>query len=140
MNVSLSSKPKYDPQGSWLFISVLAVFALGIIGSAVSSYLAKKGEQRRANWPQTAGTPIGTRVIQEPPTPRFPKAIYVGQCSVEYVVHGKRYAVWAASGYLDPDAAWVADRVRDCPVSRYAVHYNPQDPSDASAERLDGPP
>lgn len=134
MNVGHSHKPKYDPKGSWLYISVVAVLALGSIGPAVSSYLAEKSRQRRANWPQTAGRPIGTRVIRQPPTRRFRQARYVQQCSVEYVVDGKRYTLWAASGYLDPDATWVVHRVRDCPVSQYAVHYNPKDPSDASAE------
>ena len=67
-------------------------------------------------------------------------ALYVGECSVEYIVAGKRYTVWAASGYFDPNPTWMADRMRTCPVSHYAVHYNPDDPSDAFAERLDGPP
>lgn len=90
----------------------------------------------RINW--KAVPPIGVaRLIEEFPTRGFPRAIFEGECSVQYIVDGRRYTLWAASGYLDPDARWVADKVRDCPVARYSVHYNPQDPSDASAERVE---
>jgi len=30
--------------------------------------------------------------------------MYVGQCSVEYMVEGKTNSLWAGSGYLDPGA------------------------------------
>ncbi len=139
MNVRHSSKSKHDPRGSWLFILVVGVIALGVIGSAFSSYFVQKIEQRRGNWPQTAGKPIQTRVIQEPPTLKFPKALYVGQCMVEYVVEGKRYAVWTASEFRSADASWVTDKVLECPASRYVVRYNPNNPSDATAEQLADP-
>jgi len=66
--------------------------------------------------------------------------MYVGECSIEYVVDGKRYSVWAKSGYLDPDPQFVSDRMDKCPATEFAVYYNPKDPSDAQVERLDGPP
>src|SRR5579864_2666531 len=133
-------KGAYDPRGSWVDISVIGVMALGVVASMISPYFREISERKRANWPQTKGTPKGTRVIKEPPTPRFITPLYVGQCSVEYTVGGKQYTLWAASGYLDPDSAWVADRMQECPVSRYVVRYNPENPSDASAVRVDGPP
>jgi hypothetical protein len=140
MKGSHDSKPRYDARGSWLFITVFGVFALGIVGSMVSPYLADRNERKRANWPQVEGRPVGTRVIKDPPTPRFPTTLYVGECSVEYIVAGRRYTIWAGSGYLDPDLNWITDKLRDCPVPRYAVHYNPRDPSDASAKRWDSSP
>jgi hypothetical protein len=63
--------------------------------------------------------------------------MYVGQCLVEYTVHGKRYSLWAASGYLDRDRNFIADKMRECPVPLYFVHYNPKNPADALAIRAD---
>ncbi len=135
-------KPKrtYDPAGSWLYIAVFGIMALGIIGIFISSRIQVRNEQKQADWPEIRGRPTGTRIIKEPPTKAIPTGMYIGQCSVEYVVAEKRYIVWAASGYLDPDVKWIADRMHECPVSRYAVHYNPLNPGEATATRLDGPP
>jgi hypothetical protein len=59
--------------------------------------------------------------------------MYVGQCLVEYTVAGRRYTVLAGGGYMDPERKFVAERMVECPVSHYSVHYNPEDPADADA-------
>jgi hypothetical protein len=61
--------------------------------------------------------------------------MYVGECSVEYTVGSKRYAVWVGAGYLDPDPKFVSDKMEECPVSHWVVHYNPSDPADGYASR-----
>ena len=131
--------PIRDPQDSWLFISLFGVMALGIIAMMIAPNFAERTERKRASWPRTNGEPTGARVVTEAPTERFPVTMYVGQCSVGYTVAGRRYSIWAASGYLDPDVKWMADRMHECPVSQFVVHYNPQNPADATAERIDGP-
>jgi hypothetical protein len=113
--------------------------ALGMLLSFISPYFVEKRRRVQEDWPQTTGTPIDTRIVEEPPQPRFTIRLYVGQCLVEYSVAGKHYTVWAGAGYLDRDRSFVADRVKVCPISQYVVHYNPRDPSEASAKRWDGP-
>jgi hypothetical protein len=140
MKTSHSPKPTYDPQGSWLYISVFGVMVLGMVAMVISPYFREIDERKRANWPQTKGTPKRTRVVTQAATRQFPITVYVGQCSVEYIVADRQYSLWASSGYVDKDLKWIADRMQECPVSQYVVRYNPVNPSDASAERLDGPP
>jgi hypothetical protein len=139
MNKDDKLNPTHNPQASWLFISVFGVMALGIIAIMVAPQFAERGERERASWPETNGKPTATRVIAEGPTERFPITMHVGQCSVDYTVGGKHYSLWAASGYLDPDLKWMADRMRECPVSHFVVHYNPANPAEAFAERTDEP-
>ncbi len=123
-----------------MFMLVIGIMTLGMVASVISPYFIERGERKRASWPQTRGKPTRTRVVTDGPTPRFPVTMYIGQCSVEYTVAGKQYSLWAGAGYLDKDSKWIADKMREYPVSSYVVRYNPQDPSDASAERLDGSP
>ena len=142
MTTSHNSKPRCNPLENVRFITVLGilliavlgVFVLDMIGSRVSSYVAERNQKKHANWLVAEGVPRETRVIKDR------RALYVGECSVEYTVEGKQYTVWAASGYLDPDQHWMAEKMRACPVYHYTVHYNPKDPSDAFAEKLDGQP
>jgi hypothetical protein len=131
-------EPAYDPKGSWMYISVIGVVALVMVAVVITPYFRERSERKRASWPQTKGTPTGTRIIKEPPTPRFPIAIYIGQCSVDYTVAGKGYSLWAGAGYVDRDSKWIADRMQECPIAHYVVHYNPRDrqthlPNDSSS-------
>jgi hypothetical protein len=121
-------------------ISVFGLIVLGLVAVMASVYLGERHRRLRENWPEVRGRPTNTRTVKNPPTRQFPITTYVGECFVEYTVAGKHYSIWAASGYLDPDPTFIADRMQVCPVSRYAVHYNPQDPSDAFAERVDEMP
>jgi len=57
--------------------------------------------------------------------------MYVGECSVKYTVGDKQYSVWLASGYLDQDPKFIEDKMQACRVSRYAIHYNPQNAADS---------
>jgi hypothetical protein len=134
------SKPPPDPLSSWMSISVFGLTALCLVAVMGSVYLGERHRRVRRNWSEVRGSPTTTRTVKNPPTERFPITMYGGECSVEYTVAGKHYSIWAASGYFDPDPKFIGDRMQVCPVSRYAVHYNPQDPSDAFAERVDGVP
>ena len=129
-----------DPLSSWQAIAVFGLMALVAVGAMSAPYLAERRRRKRDEWPQVRGTPTGTRTVKEPPKILFYMTIYSGECSVEYTVAGKRYSVWDPSGYLDPNPKWVSDHMQQCPVSRYVVHYNPEDPSDAFGERQNGPP
>jgi hypothetical protein len=132
-------EPTYDSLYSWKLISVMGLMAGAMLVSFISPYFLEKRRRVQEDWPQSPGTSIDTRIVEEPPQPRFPIRLYVGQCLVEYSVSGKRYTVWAGAGYLDRDRAFVADRITVCPISRFVVHYNPRDPSEAFARRWDGP-
>ena len=125
-------EPTYDALQSWMFISVIGFMVLGLLASVVTSRFAERRRQIRADWPEVRGTPIDTRIVLESRR-NGPFQMYVGQCLVEYTVAGRRYTVWAGGGYMDPERKFVAERMVECPVSHYSVHYNPEDPADADA-------
>jgi hypothetical protein len=133
-------KKTFDPLSSWLVISFFGLIVVCVVAAMSVAYFGRRGQRLRENWPSANGSPTGTRIVREPPTERFPITMYVGECSVEYTVADKQYSVWVASGYLDQDPKFIADKMQECPVSRYAIHYNPQNPADSFGERLDGPP
>jgi hypothetical protein len=134
------SRPVDNPIVGWRSLAVFAIVVLCLVAVFGGQYWQERHQRLRETWPAVKGIPTGTRVVKEPPTQRFPITMYVGQCSVEYFVQGKRYSVWAASGYLDPDPKFVSDRMGDCPASDYVVRYNPHNPSEAYGERQGGPP
>lgn len=127
----------YDALQSWKFISVIGILGLGIIASIVSSYVAERRDQEKRNWPSTKGVPIDTRIVKDPPTQRFTMTMYHGECSVRYVVAGKTYSVWTGADYMDPDRNFVAERMGECPIRCFVVHYNPVDATDAIARNCD---
>jgi hypothetical protein len=114
----------------------MAVLSAVVLGALLYA-LAEGGKQERPSegWPETVGIARSTRVTRHPPLENFPITMYIGECQVEYFVDGKRYSLWASSGYEDPDPKFIADRMVECPASRYWVQYNPANPSEASAER-----
>jgi hypothetical protein len=120
---------------SWRPIAVYAVLGLLVLVAVGAGYWRDSQDRLHDAWPQVPGRPIGTRIVKESPTPRFRVTMYVGECSVEYTVGSKRYAVWVGAGYLDPDPKLVSDKMEECPVSHWVVHYNPSDPADGYASR-----
>ena len=119
---------------------MFGLIVLCMVAAMSAPYLAERRRKIRENLPRVNGKAVSTRVVKDPPTQRFTITMYVGECSVEYIVGGKKYALWARSGYLDPDLKFISDKMQECPVSRYVVQYNPQNASEAFAEQLDGPP
>jgi hypothetical protein len=118
----------------WRSRAIFALLALGILLAFAASIWRSN---RQATWPEVKGRPTATRIVRWAGSPYFPHTMYAGQCSIDYVVQGKHYSTWANSEYMDQDARFISDRMNTCPSTHFAVHYNPKDPSDAVAERLD---
>lgn len=115
---------------------VVIVAAIGTMGAGGAiAYQHTRYEHSRSKWPEVSGAPTGTRVVQEPANRSFSLPMYRGECRVKYLAQGKEYTIWAASGFLSSDAKFIADRMEECPTSNFLVHYNPENPQDAVAER-----
>jgi hypothetical protein len=127
-----------DPLSSWQAIAVFGLMALVAVGAMSAPYLAERRRRKRDEWPQVRGTPTGTRTVKEPPKILFYMTIYSGECSVEYTV-AETVLCLGSIRLSRPQSKWVSDHMQQCPVSRYVVHYNPEDPSDAFGERQNGP-
>jgi hypothetical protein len=120
---------------TWGHVAVVGFLALLIVGTVVINRVANLRQEEREQWPTTTGVPIDTRVEEIPPSRSFIRPFYAGQCLVQYTVAGRRYSVWAGSGYMDIDRKFVEERVTNCPVDHYFVHYNPKQPAESYANR-----
>lgn len=132
-------EPTNDPRWSWVFISVMGFAALYYVVLVATPYMSERRRRIEQGWPQTRGIPIGTRVVQEAATRKFPYRAYVGECSVTYSVAGKQYTIWTGAGYTDSDRVALAGKMTECPITHFVVRYNPKDPSEAVAKRWDSP-
>jgi hypothetical protein len=127
-----------NPPSNWLSIVLLGFMALLMIAMIGGPYMAERQRTIQESWPRVQGKSTDTRIVRRAPTGRnFPFIVYVGECAVEYSVAGKKYSVWVPSGYASPDPKFIFDKVQECPVSRYAVHYNPKNPGEAVAKGID---
>jgi hypothetical protein len=77
---------------------------LAIVGVFAVDTWQNKSQRKKDHWPRVVGKASASRVVEKPPTENFHTTMYVGQCSVEYMVEGKTNSLWAGSGYLDPGA------------------------------------
>jgi hypothetical protein len=137
MKRNLGVRASHDPRHSWIFVAVLGLVALAYVGIVITNYLGERRERMIRSWPTTRGVPVTTRVVRETATRTFPYAAYGGECSVKYTVDGKDRFLWVGTGYMDPDPGVMADKMQECPIPRYVVHYNPKEPADAVAERFE---
>jgi hypothetical protein len=136
----LRGKPNPDRSSemagwTWGHIAVFGFLALLILGTVAIDWVDNLHQREREQWPTTTGVPIDTRVEELPPSRSFIRPFYVGQCLVQYTVAGRRYLIWAGSGYMDADRRFVEERVINCPVDHYLVHYNPKQAADSYASR-----
>lgn len=130
----LHTEPKRWPAIHLLAVPVIGLFALAIVGVFAVDMWQNRSQRIRDHWPQVLGRATTSRVVKEPPTEAFHTTMYVGQCSVEYIVEGKTYSLWAGSGYLDPDPTFMSERLDDCIGWKYIIRYNPRNPNEAYAQ------
>lgn len=134
------AQPTGSPLYSWQSLLFFAVVAFGCVSILLVNYHAEQWReadmQKSMSWPATPGSPVDTRIIEQPLTKAtfrwFRGKLYVGECLVAYSVSGKQYSVWTEASRT-ADIKKLRDDMRACPIHTYTVHYDPHEPCDARA-------
>jgi hypothetical protein len=113
--------------------------AIALISAALGlgAYLIHTGSTD--SWPETGCIIVGTRVVRaDQGNAGRVIVMYQGEYQLRYTVDGHDHYIWVNSGWADADRQFVQGKVdanansRDCD---FRIHYNPNHPSEAVAER-----
>lgn len=134
------AQPDGRVRSGWLTVSVLSLVAFGVAGSALVSHYAERWREadmrKWDSWPATQGSPVDTRIVEQPLTKssfRWNRGKWhAGECQVAYSVGGRRYSLWVEAR-SSANLQELSGDMRTCPIRSYDVHYDPQEPSDAHA-------
>jgi hypothetical protein len=134
------ARPRVSPLYSWPGILFFAVVAFACVSILWVNYHAEQWRmadlRKWMSWPATPGSPVDTRIVEQPLTKTTFRGIrgkwYAGECLVAYSVLGKQYSVWVEAR-RSVDLRQLSDDMRSCPTRSYSVHYDPQEPSSAHA-------
>ncbi len=134
------ARPDGRIRAGWLTISILTAVALSIGGSALVSHYAEQWHEadvrKWMNWPAAQGSPVDTRIVEQPLTKTTFRGTrgkwYAGECQVAYLAGGRKYSLWVKAR-SSANLRELSEDMRSCPIRSYDVHYDPQEPSDAHA-------